>query len=165
MPTLYPATPKQLSFLTRLAVERGMDLNTQGLTTRDASEFITRLLAYKPVATASSSAAAPVTEVGMYRDPAGALFKVQASKESKNLYAKALTPITGKRLTEEDEIVGWEFTYAPGAVRSLTPAMRLTLEEAKAFGIRYGVCCVCGATLKDATSVANGIGPICATRI
>lgn len=106
----------------------------------------------------------PVTEVGMYAAH-GAIFKVQESKTSGNLYAKRLVQIGGKRLTDEGEVVHFEFQYDQGAIRSLKPEHRMTLDEAKHFGIQYGVCCVCGITLKDATSVAAGIGPVCATRL
>ena len=105
-----------------------------------------------------------VTEVGMYNTGTD-IYKVQAAKESGNLYAKRLVPIGGQRLSENDERVRWEFQYAAGAIRDLKPEQRMTLEAAKAFGIKFGVCCVCGAFLKDATSVANGIGPVCAGRL
>jgi hypothetical protein len=92
------------------------------------------------------------------------IYKVQVSKTSGNPYAKRLERIGGDRLSETDQVVNWDFVYAPGAVRALTPAMRMTLAEAQAFGIRFGICCVCGAFLSDAKSVANGIGPVCARR-
>jgi hypothetical protein len=113
---------------------------------------------------APAPSADPVTEVGMYRDGTD-VYKVQKSRQSGHLYAKRLTAITGHRLTEADEVVTWEFQYAPGAFRVLTAASRMTLDEAKAFGIRYGICCVCGASLKDAESVARGIGPVCGGRV
>lgn len=106
-----------------------------------------------------------VTEVGMYRTEDGTMFKVQRSKQSNRLYAKKLQPISGTRLTENDERVRWEFVYDQGAVYRLEPSQRLSLDEAKAFGIRYGICCVCGAFLKDATSVEQGIGPVCGGRL
>jgi len=108
--------------------------------------------------------AARVTEPGMYR-VGERILKVQRAKLSGNLYAKELSPIGGRRLTETDEVVGFEFVYAPGALAELSAADKLTLEEAKAFGIQTGVCCVCGTPLKDAVSVASGIGPICAKRM
>lgn len=107
----------------------------------------------------------PVAEPGMYRDPAGTIFKVQKSKDSGRLYAKRLQPIGGRRLTETDETVRFEFAYDKGAIYRLDASQRLSLDDAKAFGIRYGVCCVCGAFLKDAVSVAAGIGPICSGRL
>lgn len=163
------ATEKQIAFISKLMTERApVPKRFAGaiadMSTGQASKFITELLASPRMVSQSTngSTTARVTEVGMYRTPDGKIFKVQATKDTSNLYAKALTPIGGERLTETDTVVGWEFTYAPGALRTLTPDMRLSLDDAKAFGIRYGVCCVCGRTLKDATSVANGIGPICA---
>lgn len=35
------------------------------------------------------------------------------------------------------------------------------LNAARAYGKRFGVCSVCGRTLSDPVSIANGIGPIC----
>jgi hypothetical protein len=125
---------------------------------RPALVFITNPAGGEPMARSR------VSEPGMYRNAAGALFKVQESGTG-NLYAKALTPIGGARLTETDAVVRWEFTYAPGAMRELCAEDRLPLDDARAFGIRYGVCCVCGRTLKDAASVAAGIGPVCVTKV
>lgn len=49
-------------------------------------------------------------------------------------------------------------------LRNLTPDHKMTLEEAKAFGRVYGVCCNCSATLTREESIEAGIGPICAQR-
>lgn len=106
-----------------------------------------------------------VTEPGMYRTADGTIYKVQAAKESGNLYAKRLDVIGGKRLVETGEKVHFDFEYAPGAVRDLRADERMTLDEAKAFGVEYGICCVCGLRLKDADSVAAGIGPVCMKRV
>lgn len=105
-----------------------------------------------------------ITEAGMYtRD--GIIFKVQKARESGNCYAKRLTPINGDRLAENGtEVVHFEFVYERGAVYSLSPADRMTEEQAKEFGLRFGMCCVCAAPLKDAKSVALGIGPSCKKR-
>lgn len=102
---------------------------------------------------------------GMYQNAIGEIFKVQISKTSGNPYAKKLQPINGQRMVDAtEERVNFEFVYAPGAVYSLTAEMAMTMEQAKAFGLRFGVCCVCGAFLKDAKSVAQGIGPVCGKR-
>lgn len=174
-PTLYPArtttfrpaTDKQVAFITRLAAERGVPTETAGLSSSYASGLITFLLALpKATPAAGAPSAERVTEPGMYRTAAGDIFKVQASRDdATRLYAKQLTPIGGQRLTETDDTVRFEFAYVAGAIKSLTPADRMSLDDAKAFGIRYGVCCVCGAPLKDATSVARGIGPVCITKV
>lgn len=105
-----------------------------------------------------------VVEPGMYKHERD-LFKVQRSKGSGNLYAKRLASIGGSRLTDENAVVHFEFQYDQGAIYSLKASERMTLEEAKAFGIQYGVCCVCGLPLKDAKSVAAGIGPVCGKRV
>jgi hypothetical protein len=38
---------------------------------------------------------------------------------------------------------------------------KLTLEQAKEYGRKTGVCISCGAELTDPVSIANGLGPIC----
>jgi hypothetical protein len=174
-----PMSDKQRAFLTKLAAERGAPMADDTLATMtksQASQAIDFLLTQptKPRAAAAAGDATqqgttttrpPVTEMGMYRDADGIIYKVQESQTTGNLYAKALTAIKGQRLNEQDEIVRWEFAYAPGAMRTLSADDRLSIDDAKAFGIRYGVCCVCGRTLSDAKSVAAGIGPICAKNV
>lgn len=158
------ATAKQIQFLNRLASERGIASPvTATLSNRDASKLIGQLLKLPKVASAVSATAA--LEQGMYRTADGAVYKVQASKVSGSLYAKRLTPISGHRLVEDGTVVQWTFQYVPGAIQRLTAADRLTIDAAKAFGIKYGVCIVCGRTLTDATSVAAGIGPVCAGKV
>jgi len=159
-----PATDKQIAYIAALAFARQIPFKyVKPMTKGEASDAITTLL-QTPVPPKSATPSAEAIEVGMYRNEAGEMFKVQESATG-NLYAKKLVKIGGERLTEENEVVSFEFQYVAGAIKSLTSAMRLSLDEAKAFGIKYGVCCVCGIRLKDATSVANGIGPICAGRL
>lgn len=106
-----------------------------------------------------------VVEPGMYQLPSGDIFKVQKSRQG-HPYAKQLRPIGGQRLLEvSGERVHFEFVYAPGAVQAIQPEHAMSLEAAIAFGIKYGVCCVCGAFLKDAESVEQGIGPVCRKRL
>lgn len=81
----------------------------------------------------------------------GVVHKVQkAVHGSGNLYAKVLQD--------------GAFVYAPGAIRSLLPEHKMTLEQAKEYGHLYGVCCNCGATLTDEKSIEAGIGPVCAKK-
>ena len=162
--TMPLATEKQIAFIANL----GGSAPAQ-LTRADASKMIEGLLTAQR-AFGPARGSNPVTEVGMYRSADGTIYKVQRSKLNQNLYAKKLTPINGDRLRDVElgvapTIVNWEFVYEVGAVRNLTADQRLTPEQAKAFGIRYGVCCVCGRTLKDAASVQAGIGPVCDTRL
>ncbi len=62
----------------------------------------------------------------------------------------------------DGEKASWE--YQGAAARFVKAEQRMTLEQAKAFGAIYGVCCNCGATLTDETSIEAGIGPVCAGR-
>ena len=80
-------------------------------------------------------------------------WKVQrAVNGSGNLY--------GKRLTAD----GW--VYVPGGLKVIaSDGQRMTVEQAQAYGRLYGVCAVCGRTLTDETSIANGLGPICQGRL
>lgn len=94
--------------------------------------------------------AAITVEAGIYLFN-GVVHKVQkAVHGSGNLYAKVLQD--------------GAFVYAPGAIRSLLPEHRMTLEQAKEYGQLYGVCCNCGATLTDEKSIEAGIGPVCARK-
>ncbi len=101
-------------------------------------------------------AAAKVEQDGMYLTPDGTVYKVQQAKVggSGRLYAK--------RLVVEDGT--GTFVYAPGEMARLDASMRMTLEQAQAYGRLYGVCCKCGSPLTDEVSIANGIGPVCAGR-
>lgn len=95
----------------------------------------------------------PVTEFGIYRTN-GQVYKVQPSRTSGYLYAMKLTQVGD----------GWKFVYESGAIKNISAANKMTLEEAKQFGKQFGVCCQCGALLTDPVSVARGIGPICAEK-
>jgi hypothetical protein len=103
-------------------------------------------------------------EPGVYRVPRGDdfdIYKVQPNKSKTRVYAKLLKPIGGRRLNHDDEIVQWEWEYAPGAITKIRPEHRMTEEDAKHFGLRYGICAACGKTLKVPESVERGIGPVC----
>lgn len=96
---------------------------------------------------------------GMHRTPDGGIYKVQVAVHgSGHEYAKKLTDGAGTKS-------GYGFEYAPGAIKLLSDATRMSLEEAKEFGRLYGVCCVCAATLTDEGSIAAGIGPICSGKV
>lgn len=99
-----------------------------------------------------------ITEDGMYK-LGDRIIKVQkAVHGSGKLYAKELIK------DEYDGAVSFSFEYAPGVVTQLTAADKMTLEEAKAFGTLYGVCCDCNKTLTDEKSISEGIGPVCARK-
>lgn len=99
----------------------------------------------------------PVTELGMYRDANGVIFRVKRSRESGNLYAMRFVP--------EAQTKSERFVYERGGIYRLTPEMRMSVHEAQLVGVQFGICCVCGAELTATESVANGIGPVCAGRV
>lgn len=147
-----PASDKQVAFLTSLVSERVFEgaVDFATLTSAGASDLIGQLLN----APRKSSPASPrITEEGVYQTADGEIYRVQASRESGNLYAKRLNVFEGG------------FEYEQGAVRKLSPSDRLSVEQAKALGVQYGFCVVCGILLTDPKSVQQGIGPVCIKRV
>lgn len=163
MTTLAPATDAQMDYLRSLLASRVIDANFRAdvearladgtLDKARASDAISKLrLAPKAAAPKPSASVAE----GMYRKD-GVIFRVHRSRESGNLYAKRL----------ELDLLGNgkpHFVYAKGAIMGLSDAHKMSREDAKAFGVETGICCVCGAFLTDDKSVAEGIGPVCAKR-
>ncbi|NBO54619.1 MAG: hypothetical protein EBU84_08495 [Actinobacteria bacterium] len=98
----------------------------------------------------------PVTETGMYENDEG-IFRVKRSRENDNLYAMRFYP-TANTKSER-------FVYEKGAVHKLRASDRMTVERARELGAEMSVCCVCGADLTDAKSVAKGIGPVCEKKV
>lgn len=145
MTNINPASERQVAFIQSLLAERiyGEVIEFATLTSKQASLFIGELLK------APRNNQPAVLALGMYRMPNGEIYRVHASRETGNLYAKHLDPIEMK------------FEFEQGAIKRLRPEHRMTLEEAKHFGMQTGFCCVCGKFLTDARSVANGIGPVC----
>ena len=101
----------------------------------------------------------PATE-GFYLHE-GSVYKVQrAVHGSGHLYAKRLV----LERSEEDRRGTW-WVYAKGVVSRLHQGLRLTQEEAAAFGKLYGICCICGTQLNNEVSIERGIGPVCAKKM
>lgn len=147
-------TEKQQAFITRLLSERDVPEPTRksigdpsSLTTRAASKVIDYLMNRPEVRNLAA-----VTEEGSYRKD-GVIYRVRRSRQSGNLYAQ--------RLDEERK----EFVYEPGLIKNLLDSDRMTVEEAKAFGVQFGICCVCAKLLTDPKSIAEGIGPVCGKRV
>jgi hypothetical protein len=155
------ASPAQTGFISTLMAERDYStLQTanidaaieRGLTKQEASTLISLLMGCPRVSTKSEKVAA---EAGFYilNDT---VYRVQPSKSTGNLYAKAL-------VTHEFGKATWE--YAQGMVYRLANAEKLTVAQASHMGHAFGVCMVCGRTLTAQESVEAGIGPICAGRL
>ena len=123
-----------------------------------------------PAPAPAAQSPAPVAEIvrlevedaGVYVLPDGTIVKVQANKEKTRVYAKKWIVISGERLTEADTREHGEYEYAPGLLPQVErEGVRMTLEQAKAFTLRFGICARCGRHLKAAESVERGIGPVC----
>ena len=130
-------------------------------TKRAASEMIDKGIAARDLIEAELTGAskavksrpAATVEDGMYL-VGETVYKVQLAG-SGHLYAKRL-------VRNGDE---WSWGYAAGALGLIArEGRKMSLEEAEAFGKLYGVCCRCGATLTDETSIERGIGPVCASK-
>lgn len=157
------ASEKQIAFIRKLADERDgatavvalidRDFGFGSLTPKQASEMIEALLELPKLAVVVPVSQAPTD--GIYRKADGRVYKVYGAQADRSRkLAKLLVIGDGEP----------RFEYAGMAHRFVTLDERMTLEDAKAFGVIYGVCCVCGATLTDETSIERGIGPICEKR-
>jgi hypothetical protein len=149
-----PASDKQVAFLTTLVSERVYEGASEfaTLTSAEASALIGQLL-NAPRKSSTSTSYERITEEGVYQNAEGDIFRVQRSRESGNLYAKRLDIFEGG------------FVYEAGLLRNITPSDRLNVEQAKALGVQYGFCVVCGILLTDPKSVEQGIGPVCIKRV
>jgi hypothetical protein len=158
-------TDKQIAFVRILLEDRaGVEAAEQvniwrldgTLTKNKVSAAIDRLTAIpKP---AKPKAPVVTLDEGMYQKD-GEIFRVVRSKTTGRLYAKRLM----RENAGEGKKLDFEFDRA--YITALTPADRMTLDEAKAAGVLMGACCVCGATLTNETSVREGIGPVCGGRV
>jgi len=157
-----PATPKQIAYaqylvrtkrngftleratLDRYNVKELNDLRFKG---KEVSAFIELLSKDKDLERT-------ITEVGAYRWN-GKVISVRIGRES------------GKWQVWEfnDSIKKWEFIYKKSWILlHLTPAMKLSLEEAIKVSAQTGTCVHCGRTLTDLKSVAGGMGKVCASK-
>lgn len=163
----YPASERQVGYLRSLMGKREWPTHlrwTRGdiqerlsdgtLDGRTAFTLIDALKAAPLVATKEVGA----LSVGMYRTADGTFYRVHESRETGRLYAKRMV---WDMLTESKP----RFEYDRGAVYRLSASDRLSIADARAWGVETGVCCVCGAFLTDAKSVARGIGPVCEGKV
>lgn len=125
-----------------------------------ASEHAGECPTVAPTAAAVPAYEWSVEDSGIYRDPTSdSIFKVYRNRAGTRMLAKRL-----EVSVSDDGDVSGSFEYAGMASRFVQPAWRMSLDEAKTYGTIYGVCVNCGATLTDETSIAAGIGPVCAKR-
>lgn len=167
------ATDPQINLILKLTGERfDVDLQTLGeglreaaadgtFTKAQASAQIDALIATprkKSGDGGDGKACGGAVEDGIYvRD--GETYKVvEARNGTGRLYAKKLVT-RGTPKTAEFEA---EWVYAPGAVRRLSPADKLSTKDARKFGSLYAICVNCLADLEDERSIVAGYGPVCA---
>ena len=158
-----PASPAQLGFIAQLFSDRefesplaaqvaALETYEEGFDIAAASTFIDMLKKLPrrgaQEAKAAQARANVELEVGRLYKFAGEIYRIQRGR---GLYALRLLP-------------DGQTEYAPRIATQIDPSMKLTLEEAKAWGRETNVCCECGALLTNPVSVAEGIGPICAGR-
>lgn len=176
-----PATVKQTNLIEQLDRTRDHELTAEQIDAakhdiRIASMVIDQL--FKAPRVQETRTPAVELEAAIYYMN-GEVYKVQkAIHGSGNMYAKKLTVTytcggSCGTIVDESGAIIWcdgrcrtgeaiaRFEYAPGVIRELTPADRMTREQAAQYGHIYGVCCKCGATLTDEDSIERGIGPVC----
>jgi hypothetical protein len=143
--------------------ERYMDIldGSKFVSMQEASSVIDWLLTQPKKAPKVTEGASTVTlEPGVYV-LGDHIVKLQSNKAKTNCYTLRWTVINGERLVETGEHVNGEWVYEPNLKGQLRPEHRMTMEEAKAFGITYGRCAKCSRKLKAAKSVEAAIGPVC----
>lgn len=154
-----PATDKQVAFMQRLVAEKQTPSDWTpnfDISSSQASRLIDWLISLPRKATPDQA-----TEPGVYVLD-GTVLKVQANRAKTGVYALRWVEIRGERMVDHDESrVHGEWRYEAGLIRAIRPEHRMTLDEAKAFILRYGQCARCGRHLKAADSVERGIGPVC----
>jgi hypothetical protein len=99
----------------------------------------------------------PVTEIGMYRNADGVVYRVKYNKDKSGMYAMRFVP---EGTTKSERIV-----FERGAFYRLTASMRMTVAECAELGLLYSMCVICGADLTDPKSVARGMGSTCAGKV
>ena len=147
-------TEKQVQFIARLVEEREipptgsarllLEMWEFDKTRETATVLIDALMALPRVEKAPAPSGLHVLD--------GEVYRVVVSRDSGRPYALRLVEAPGA------------FEYAPGAVRRLSEDTMMTLDEARDYGVRYGVCAACGRTLTNPESIEYGIGPVCRTR-
>jgi len=184
-----PPTPKQLEETLEQLRKAWRDLpdniESQRLTQQQASAEISRIKQsresdrlrerqLKSQERLEALRKAPELPDGVYRDPKSSkIYKVKKAVHGSGLKVahqliieEEVSVIDNSNRYEHDVIkikkpVG-RFKYVGLASKHVTLNWKLSLEEAKKWGVLYGVCCNCGRTLTKEESIQAGIGPICA---
>lgn len=183
-PVASAATDRQVAFLRSLVTQlEGAPADYPGNTTRDlvakvlesgetlnkrqASELIENLKGHvdtlrkiraeeirinRAAQHTAAPAARPVTE-GMY-ELDGIVYRAKMSGAGR-LYAMRLVITDGEG----------SFEYAPGIINRLRAEHRMTLARASELSVRYHFCVRCAKELTKKSSIAQGMGDVCASKI
>lgn len=92
----------------------------------------------------------------------GVIYVADRYNEQYNSYKNCYTKIYYGKI----DSVGFYPTRAcpDDVIQAVLKFAEAPLEEAKNYGKITGSCCFCGKALTDAASIANGYGPVCATK-
>lgn len=168
-----PMSAKQASFINSLLKDREPDLDhADGLVFErymdflDGSKFISTQEASLLIDWLKAQPKKSVNAFGQKVEPGvyvidDEIVKLQMNKAGTNAYTMRWVECKADHLNELDEHVKGEWEYAPELKKCLSPQNRMTMEQAKAFMLKYGQCVKCGRKLKAAKSVEEAIGPVC----
>ena len=110
-----------------------------------------------------------VFEPGVYINPDTQDVYEVVRSGSGRLYGKLLVTIRQgvRNATNDgwDEFPVWNWEYAGGSVGKLRASWRLTKEQAKEWGDYFQHCIKCHIRLTKPSSIARGMGDICAGKI
>ena len=165
-----PATDKQVAFLLKLAAERPAWASVENLHADTIKAFATAAdgkasasywigEALKRKERAAADAAGKLLEDGVYR-LGDTFYKVYHTVHGANVQVAKVLVVTS---TQEGTFSGtWEYV-GKKPIYSLTPAHKLTQDEAKQFGLVYGMCVRCARDLTREESIHVGYGATCAS--
>jgi hypothetical protein len=103
-------------------------------------------------------------EDGMYLRPDNTIYKVYRTRAGQQVAKRAAVKVTAVDAKGETTYEATMVYEGKAPLRTLTPLMRMSMEEAQQFGALYNICCICGTELNNEVSVALGIGPWCGGR-
>jgi hypothetical protein len=172
-----PPSEKMIRFIRSLAAERDLgelaevtqelarnvdDAVRRQVLDRYAAMSLIDVLKAAPLNAATVAGDGGTVGPGVYLRN-GELFVVKLNRARTRVFARRVVEIqnSARRVNEDGERVRVDLIYAAGAVQTLRPADRLSLEDARPYLVRFSNCVVCGAALKDAASVLDSIGPVC----
>lgn len=180
------ATDSQVSYLTSLIGTRvnpvviaqaRFALASQALTKGMASNFIDKLK-NSPVIPAKAAVAQindykadlPMVSYGYYQLDGETLYCFDEFKQGGSTKIKfmKLTKTQAYDYKLGKYVPKGKWTYAGSkylAKKMLAGQTKLTMDAVAKIGKQVGFCIRCGRTLTDPESVANGIGPVCATYV